>query len=334
MGFRAVVKGILKKILAFNGFVMIPKVNVYDWQTGDLPQKSRKIYLPENAEDYLTPENPILRKINESYRESDYPSGEVLVWTDDLVNASDLLYFRGHNAYVFQEGSCNRNLIGYLLAYYYTKSIDQFGLLNSLKEDTAFGAHTYRIDEREISRDLIDSILEIYFLERNLGIFQIDDFTVLDIGAGYGRLAHRMANALPNLKSYYCTDAIAVSAFIADYYLQFRQITEKARVIPLNTIRDEVDPDLIDLAVNIHSFSECTLPAIEWWLALLQDKKVPYLLIVPNSGDQLLTNDKKDFSPLLQTYGFELVTKEPKYLDPIVQKYAMNPDHYHLYKRK
>jgi hypothetical protein len=73
---------------------------------------------------------------------------------------------------------------------------------------------------------------------------------------------------------------------------------------------------------------------IEWWLDVLNKYQIPYLMVVPNSSVGLLTNDKKDFLPLIQESGYELVFQEPKYLDPIVQKYAMNPDLYYLFKFK
>jgi hypothetical protein len=171
-------------------------------------------------------------------------------------------------------------------------------------------------------------------LEDHLGIFNIEDLNVLDIGAGYGRLAHRMATALPNLKFYGCADAIAVSSFIAEYYLQYRHVDNKAQILPLDTIEDDLKNNSIDLALNIHSFSECTLSAIQWWMRLLQENQVPYLMIVPNSGTALLTQDGKDFRPLINQYGYEFMAVEPKYQDPVVQKYALNPDHFHLFKLK
>ncbi|NQS91678.1 MAG: putative sugar O-methyltransferase [Chloroflexi bacterium] len=332
MRIRSAIKNILRKLLAKIGFDIIPKVLVYDWQRGDLPVETQKISLPNDAMEYLNPENPTLIGFQERYQTSNYPISEILLWTEDRVKAEDILYFRGHNAFVFQEGRFNRNLFGYLLAYYYVKSMDCDGLLNILEEDSAFGAITYIIDNKPISRDLLDSIIEIYFLENNLGIFQKDELSILDIGAGYGRLAHRMVKAVPKLKSYICTDAIPVSSFIADYYLRFRGIDNKARVLGLDTIEKDLNVGEMDLAVNIHSFSECTLTAIEWWLKLLREKEIPALMIVPNSGAELFTNDGHDFQPLVEKYGYELMAREPKYKDPVVQKYAVNPDHLYLFK--
>ena len=90
---------------------------------------------------------------------------------------------------------------------------------------------------------------------------------MLDIGAGYGRLAHRMVSALPGVERYLCTDAVAVSTFVSDYYLRFRGM-EKALAIPLDVIDNSLRDYPVDLAINIHSFSECQTRAIEWWIRL------------------------------------------------------------------
>ncbi len=332
MGFLSRVKSILKNTLRKFGFELVPRVSVYDWQILGLQRDSFDIYLPDDARSYLSPTNPILKEYQERFRSSDYPIKEISLWTEDRVKAEDILYFRGHNAYVFQEGRFNRNILGYLLAYYYIKTIDHRRLLHTLEEDNAFGAITYSIDGKQVSRDLLDSILEIYFLDSHLKLSEKPVFNILDIGAGYGRSAHRMVKAFPNLTKYYCTDAIAVSTFIAEYYLKFRGIEDIAKILPLDRIKDEIIQDSIDLAVNIHSFSECTLTAIEWWLMLLKENQIPYLMIVPNSGTDLLTQEKEDFRNLVEKYGYDLIAMEPKYKDPVVQKYALNPDYFHLFK--
>ena len=329
---RSRAKKILRKILQRFGFDIVREAYIYDWQKEGGRTDHSEIYLPEGAKTYLSPTNPILQTYEKRYRNSDYPVSDVLLWSEDRVRTEDILYFRGHNAYVFQEGRSNRNVLGYLLAYYYVKSIDHLGLLEKLIEDNAFGAITYEIDEKQVSRDLLDSILEISFLDRHLGLDKKTEFSVLDIGAGYGRSAHRMVKSFPGLKNYSCTDAIAVSSFIAEYYLKFRKIEKKAKILPLDTIKGDIQKNSFNLAINIHSFSECTLSAIEWWLALLNENSVRYLMIVPNSGTELLTHDKRDFQPLVEEYGYELLVKEPKYKDPVVQKYALNPDHFHLFE--
>lgn len=332
MGFRTNLKTILRKVLTSYGFDIVRRADIYDWQKEDFQIETSEIILPDGARSYLSPSNHVLQEYEKRYRNSDYPVHDVSIWTEDRVSSENILYFRGHNAYVFQEGRFNRNIIGYLLAYYYIKSIDHRGLLDKLEEDNAFGAITYPIDGKQVSRDLLDSILEIYFLDSYLKLSEKTSFSVLDIGAGYGRSAYRMVKAFPNLKNYCCTDAIAVSSFLAEYYLSFRGVEDKAKIIPLDTIKEDLSSYSFDLAVNIHSFSECTLAAIEWWLSLLNENQIPYLLIMPNSGTNLFAQGKKDFRYLVEKHGYEYITIEPKYKDPLVQKYALAPDYFHLFK--
>jgi putative sugar O-methyltransferase len=206
------------------------------------------------------------------------------------------------------------------------------GLLAKLTEDDNFGNFSFAIGGRNVSRDLLDSMTEIYFLDRHLQIASRPDFRVLDIGAGYGRLAHRMTSALPGLASYACTDAFAISTFVSEFYLRFRGV-EKGHVVPLDEIDETLGNHQVDLAINIHSFSECRPQAVEWWARLLSKHRVKNLMIVPNGEGEtstLLTNDGQDFLPILERYGYRRVVKEPKYLDPLVQEYGLTPSWHHL----
>lgn len=138
-------------------------------------------------------------------------------------------------------------------------------------EDNAFGCelHAGR------SRDLLDSFTEIDFLCKCLG----DDFLkfacVLDIGAGYGRFAHRFCSVFP--RAYVkCTDTIEVSRRVCERYLRYRgvsmaQVTEPERLDPV-----------YDLAVNIHSWSECSMDEVCWWLDWLKKANTPRIFIVPH----------------------------------------------------
>jgi hypothetical protein len=143
-----------------------------------------------------------------------------------------------------------------------------------------------------------------------------------------------MALAVPGLQEYCCADAVPESTFLSDYYLNFRSTEKKTRVIPIDRVYQEIEPGSIDLALNIHCFSELALPAIEWWLDLLDEKRVPALMIVPNSKKGLLTNERVDFQPLVENRGYRLAVRQPKYSDPVVQRYALNPDFFHLFLRE
>jgi hypothetical protein len=92
----------------------------------------------------------------------------------------------------------------------------------------------------------------------------------------------------------------------------------------------------VDLAVNIHSFSECGLEAIAWWMALLRERSVPRLMVVPNvvgtDETTLLTIGGEDFSRVITDFGYRLVARDPKYLDPLVQKYGPAPAMHFLFE--
>lgn len=252
------------------------------------------------------------------------------------MQKEDLLYFRGDNAYVWQLRGLNMNVLGYALAAYYVKSIDRLGLFDSLAEDEHFGNVTFIINGKAVSRDLLDSILELDFLDRHLNIGSVENVNILDVGAGYGRLAYRTLSAFPNIQSYFCTDAVAISTFICGYYLRFRGLNNNAHVIPLDQLETVLSEQTIEVALNIHSFSECNLAAINWWVGLLAKYRVRYFVIVPNTHSYesapLLAAGGEDFMGILQCHGYKLEVMEPKYRDPLVQAYGMNPAYYYLFE--
>lgn len=316
---------------------IIPSRLLYEWQKR--PQ-TQPIYnpskLPEGATGYLQQSNPRLKDLQARYNIFDRGVTAPLVWTDVYARSDEVSYFRGDNAYVWQLRGANMNIMAYALTAFYVESIDEFGLLGLLEEDEFFGNFAFHINNRLISRDLLDSIIEIYFLERHLNLSRSKNLNILDIGAGYGRLAYRMVAALPNIQNYFCTDAIAISTFVSEYYLRFRNIEDTAMVVPLDEIEDVLRNRSVDIAVNIHSFSECRLSAIDWWLSLLAKNKVKHLMIVPNvgnhGGELLQTNDGKDFGEVIEKHGYRLIAKDPKYLDSVVQKYAINPTYHYLFE--
>ena len=291
--------------------------------------------LPEHAAAYLRADNPRLLELERAYAAFDARVTTPLLWRPGHVTAFDTRYFRGDNAYVWQvrDGASEAN---YALTAYYVKSIDALGLLERLDEDGLFGVHVFDALGRKVSRDLLDSIVEIHFLERHLGLSSRSALHVLDIGAGYGRLAHRMACALPQLSTYLCADAVPASTFLCEYYLRFRGVEDKVRAVPLHQVEQSLAGRRIDLAINIHSFPECTVEAIGWWLDLLRRHRVPRLMIVPNPaehrGENLVTNTGESIERLLQLRGYRLEAKAPKYADPVVQRCGVQPTWHYLFQ--
>jgi len=337
MGLKTYLRKALNSVLKRYDYEIMESRQLYEWQKYPEAQPSyRQSRLPKEATDYLQQNNPRLQDLQARYTIFNNEVTAPLVWTDAHVRPDDILYFRGDNAYVYQLRGPNMNIMAYALTTFYVKSIDKLRLLELLEEDDFFGNFTFRIDNRLMSRDLLDSIMEIYFLEKHLSLSLSKDMTILDIGAGYGRLAHRMVGALPNIQNYLCTDAVAISSFISEYYLRFRSIEGRAKVVPLDEIENTLRNRSVNIAVNIHSFSECRISAIDWWLSLLEKHRVKYLMIVPDSGNHggelLLTNDGKDFGEVIEKHGYKLVAKDPKNRDPVVQKYAINPTYHYLFE--
>jgi len=339
MSARRAARHLLSAVLRHYRHEIVPVSQLYDWQkhSPERISSNNNSRLPEGAEAYLRVTHPRLVELQDRYSRFDSQVTAPLVWTPDHVSSDDILYFRGDTAYVWQRKGMHLNVLAYALSTFYVKSIDTHNLLASLEEDELFGNCIVEIDNRPISRDLLDSIVEIYFLDRHLSIASSDRrLRILDIGAGYGRLAHRLLNACPKVRSYWCTDGVATSTFISDYYLRFRNLEDRAKAIPLDEIEDAMKHQTVDIALNIHSFSECTTSAIEWWLSLLAKHGVGHLMIVPNhvdrDGERLLSNDRKDMRAIVERHGFTLIAKEPKYREPVVQQYGMYPVYHYLFQ--
>lgn len=298
--------------------------------------------LPEGAESVLSPTNPKLLELKRKYKELNL--FEHTMWKEGYVNSdANFLFFRADNVYIWQARGSRAQQ--YVISYFDVKNQDDLGLLKKLEEDGMFGAETFtECEDKVLSRDLMDSILEINFLERNTKISQIENLKILDIGAGYGRLAYRMLSGLDNVAKYYCVDGIPESTFFCDYYLNFRNLSPKAVSVPLHQIDEQVPDDTIDLAINIHSFSECSIKTIKWWLDFVARKNIRWLMIIPNTMDQLLSREgdknkngedvRLDFLPEIISRGYSLVTKSTKYRNPVTQKYGLYPGYYFLFERQ
>ena len=348
MRIPAFIKRSVDAALARRGFERIPSRLVYPWQRAAVDQPSHSgAPLPEGAEAWLRADHPRLVELARRYSELDSPlSPAPVCWTPAHVATADLRLFRGDNPYVHQLRGRNMNEIGYALSFYCIQKsaqIERLGLLERLDEDGLFGVHTFMINGYRVSRDLLDSVLELAFLDRHLGISGPPVQTILDIGSGYGRLAYRAVTAFPETVRYLCTDAIATSTFLCEYYLGFRGVagyeSSPARVLPLPELESAVQPGAVDIALNIHSFSECSPGAIDAWLAFLARKRVGHLMIVPNAvtatgadGITMLTNEGIDFSRIVRRHGYQLVASEPKYPDPVVQEYGISPAAHLLFR--
>lgn len=295
--------------------------------------------LPAEAEAELRPDNPRLEELRDAYAVLDLPVLAPSRWERKAVESFlDLRYFRGETLVTWHYRELPRiTALKYFVFAQYVRDRDTMGLMERLEEDGAFGCWTFSYPGYgTFSRDLLESANEIEFLERELRLSQADGLAVLDIGAGYGRLAHRLAAAYPRLSDYCCIDVIPELTFLSDYYLRYRGCSPPARVARLDQVDDDLAEATFDLAVNIHSFSECPYAAVEWWVAKLKDLAIPHLLVIPNEPDRLLTleadGSRRDFMPLLTEAGYVLRSCEPVIDDPAIRELLRLEDRFHLFR--
>jgi hypothetical protein len=314
---------------------LIRDAALYPWQITELPERSYVAgTLPEGAEDYLQADNPRLKQLKEAYAAfEERATRPAEVWVDGVVYDEELLYFRGQNPYVWQMHGLGAAEFRYALSYYALKSSPAADLLEQLHEDGLFGVHTVEVDGRPVSRDLLDSVREIDFIRTHLGIEA--GMRILDIGAGYGRLVHRLHEAAGDRVRAFATDAFAPSTFISEYHLRFRGLPQDT-VVPLTDVEAFLAKDRVDLAINIHSFSECTADAIDWWVSTLGKHGVPHLLVIPNHSDDAsgacLTNRREDMDEIFARNGYLLQVREPRFPDPIVSRNGIDPSNISLFR--
>ena len=296
--------------------------------------------LPPSAEQELTGENPRLQDLRARYAALDLPVLSASRWNAEAVASFlDLRYFRGETLITWHYRELPRiSALKFFVFARYIQERDSLGLLSRFSEDGAFGCWRFEYPHYgTFSRDLLESVNEISFLERSLRLSERERFRVLDIGAGYGRLGYRMVETYPQLEDYCCVDAVPESTFLCDYYLHHRGVAPPARVVPLDEVDSALTPGQFDVAVNIHSFPECTSAAVEWWLALIERLEIPRLLIIPNEPTDLLTletdGSRRDFLPLVERAGYRLEHREPVIDDPAVRELLRLHDHFHLFTR-
>ncbi len=298
-------------------------------QRGGVRFVPQSLALPEGARDYLRPDNPRLTELRGRYR--GHPASVHSQWSeagDYLRRELDIVSFRSDSAYLYQRRMATD--AQYLLAAYYARAHDALGLWDRLTDDDLFGNYTVEFDEgRRVSRDLTDSVIEINFLGGEVGL---DGAAVLDVGAGYGRLGHRASEGLPGT-SFFCTDAVPESTFLSEYYLRFRG--SRAGVVPLDEVEGFLKSRTVDLVTNIHSFSECTLASVEWWLGQFAANGVRRLFLVPNTPEPLTTEADGSRVPLLphiERRGYRLAKKAPKYAESGAARHAPFAATYYLFE--
>jgi len=265
-------------------------------------------------------EHPLARVSGRIWAEGDRPG----VALQDI----DVTTFRADNAFVWQ-GRLH-TLGDFALAALWAARQDTGKLLQRLDESGEYGVDMFNVADRQWSRDLIDSVLEITFLREHLPADFLDTEPVVDIGAGYGRLVTRLAAVTTNDRIVAC-DGVALSTLICRGYVEHLNLQDRVEVVALPDVDGLAG---FGLATNVHSFSEMSPEAVSWWLTWLRERQVRFLFIVPNrsTNREPALNSGQSIVPLLTDHGYSLVTHRRKYTDPVVDSAAAYADDYYLYE--
>ncbi|MEM7412021.1 MAG: putative sugar O-methyltransferase [Myxococcota bacterium] len=304
------------------------------WVESQLPEQYTHgdAALPEGAEAALRTDHPRLAELRARY--SGHCAAAVSAWSDlRLEGQIDLRRFRGDSQYLYQARGTSD--AAYALSTHYALRHGRLGVLDRLDEDGLFGALLHDVDGRAISRDRLDAALEIEALAEWLGADALAKGRVLDIGAGYGRLVHRLAQWAPDGERV-ATDAVPTSTFLCEYYLGFRACPG-TQVIALHEIENALSTRRFDLATNVHSFGEAPLASVRWWIERLAAADVPRLFLVHVEPELFALEDdltRAPLAPVLETLGYRAVDVQPKYAhSDAVQRLGVFPAWYHCYER-
>lgn len=245
----------------------------------------------------------LIQKYNDFYIKNHF-NIQPPVWdtnTSYIQNTFNL-NFRGENAYVWQE-QLGDNKLTYQNYYNILKTIDTDDLFEKTFETGSFGCISYDMDQIKISRDLLDSILEIYFLKHCFP--NIENMNILEIGAGYGRLCKRFTDCYTN-SNYFITDGVPQSTYFSNLYLG----KNNKNVINLFDIEEKLKSMQIDIAINIHSFPECNINDVEWWVKLIHTNKIKYIFYVPNNPnstpDYMPSNSGESILEIFKKYNYKV----------------------------
>jgi hypothetical protein len=281
-----------------------------------------------------------LKYLQEAYASYDCPATVHSCWNAKLLEGIDWTDFRGDSAYMWELRDGNVPLT-YLATYMYQRRSRDNDLLSLCEEDDSFGAFAISVEDTFVTRDRLDSVAELGFIRDCLGLTETSEFTVLDIGAGYGRLAWRLSQCFPHSRVF-CADALAESSYLCERYLAYRRAPDRVRTVPLFQLTHELAVSQIDLAVAINSLSECTAAAARWWCDLLEAHQIPNILLVPPSitdqGRQVLScdhdlKDRVNIVYLLEERGYQRTNFRAKYSEQAMQRYGVSPTYFHLMSR-
>jgi putative sugar O-methyltransferase len=149
------------------------------------------------------------------------------------------------------------------LLWTYARELDELGVLH-LDEPILGNPPPVFLDGRLVSQDLANSAIEAAAIDR-LGSSK-PPRSILEIGAGYGRLAYVLMSMNPSCR--YTIVDIQPALAISEWYLR-RLFPERHIVFVDPESIDDLPDDSFDLAISISSLQEMTREQIGDYIRLL-----------------------------------------------------------------
>jgi hypothetical protein len=273
--------------------------------------------------------NPEFQRISKLFSEINSDKSFWLDWFDN----SDFKNFKAENVFVTQLAGLRSIKTAYENTVEFAVKNDRLKLMDVFDEDSKFGVESVLLGKEAFSRDRVDSVIEINFFSKLIGLTRDSEIKFLDIGAGYGRLSSRVLQAFPGAYVY-CGDVVPQATFLCDFYMKFKGFNSSQFTCgSYDGIKSEKH---FDLVVNIHSFSEAPLVSIRKWLDLIY-LKAEYIFIVP-SGDELVSMEhdgsRLSYEGYLNQLGYELVEKAYKYKgEDFPRDLCLSPTNYYLFRK-
>lgn len=203
---------------------------------------------------------------------------------EPILNSNFVNYLSRPNIKVYNFNPISAFVYKIFVASYmdYLLEMDKQGILKKIDEPKIGNPFLISYKNKKISQDLCNSIHEFYSITEFLG--KTNNLQILEIGAGYGRLAYIFLNQLRNC-SYSIID-VPPALFVAQKYLSsvfpkekifrfrtfksFKQVKnefESARIRFLNADQIELLPDnYFNLVINISSLHEMTREQIKHYI--------------------------------------------------------------------
>ena len=118
----------------------------------------------------------------------------------------------------------------------------------------------------EVDMDYLLSVEEIFFLKDVLA----DSKSILEIGAGFGRLTHSIIKCFPNINKYYIVDLDWMLKLSSKY---LKKVLSKKDFKKVEFIKSEdyMSLNKIDLTINIDSFQEIDESVIMKYLGFISN---------------------------------------------------------------